>query len=179
MARSSPSYSSFSLGKYHCYTQISLSALLLLLACFYFACVPFASLSKYQQIVFCWVVSNGFFGCKCASPRGSLGIMYHADTLHLVHPPNIPLYYISLSNDIIIIAIIIIYDIALYFTIQDTYKPTARHSVPLPKALRSPLSLYPFNQNETLKSESIMPKAKWPRTTGIHFNFVRGDPKRL
>ena len=51
-----PSYSSFLLGKYHCYTQISLSALLLLLACFYFACVPFASLSKYQRIpyiVFC------------------------------------------------------------------------------------------------------------------------------
>ena len=117
MARSYPSYSSLSLGKYHCCTQISPSTLLLLLACFYFAWVPFASLSKYQQIpniVFCWVVSNGFFGCKCASPRGSLGIMYHADTLHLVHPPYIPLYYISLSNDIITIAIIIILNCILF-----------------------------------------------------------------
>ena len=81
MARSYPhSYSSLSLGKYHCYTatskchwvhSYSFSKFLL--------CVStIASLSKFPYFVFCWV-SPGFFGCKCASPRGSLGIMYHAD----------------------------------------------------------------------------------------------------
>ena len=49
---------------------------------------PTSENDSYQQmldIVFCWVVSPGFFGCKCASPRGSLGIMYHAGRLYLVH----------------------------------------------------------------------------------------------
>ena len=128
MARSYPSYSSLSLGKYHCYTA-TLKYHCWVYCCsfskFIFCVSTIASLSKYQQIpyiVFCWVVSPGFFGCKCASPRGSLGIMYHADRLHLVHCIFHCITFhsnILISNDIITIAIIIIYDVALDLTIQD------------------------------------------------------------
>ena len=74
----------------HCYIQVSLSAQLhsYSFSKFLFCVSTIASLSKYQQIpyiVFCWVVSNGFFGCKCAPPRGSLGIMYHAECTMSIH----------------------------------------------------------------------------------------------
>ena len=152
--------------------QISLSVLLLFLASFYFTCVPlplWTSINKCHKLCSVELFHPASLVASVRRPEAVWGlcIMQTHCTLSTVYS----LYYISLSTDIIVIAIIIIYiyDIALNSTIQDnvSYKPTARRSVPLQTALQSPSSLYPFNQNETQKSESIMPKAKWPRTTGI------------
>ena len=145
----------------HCYTQISLSALLLFQQIYILNVYYCLSEQVTTNTIFCVLLS-----CfkRLLWLQVCVGQRQFGDYVSCRHtapcPAYIPLYYISLSFDIIIIAIIYIYDIALFFTIQDTYKPTARRSVPLPKALQSPSSLYPFNQNETQKSESIMPKPK-------------------
>ena len=150
MARSSPSYSSFSLGKYHCYTQISLSALLFLLACFYFACVPlplWASINKYHILCSVELFQTASLVASVRRPEAVWGlcIMQTHCTLSIHRIFHCITYlYLMISLPLQSLS----YQIAFYFSIHDNvlYKITARpleHSSSL-KRFAEPIIIVSF-----------------------------------